>query len=165
MARVLEEVTECESIIGYEFREKRHAIRALFAYTGACQYMDSIFGVKKNDGLAIYGDIVIQDHLCRQWLDLGLTKGMWEWTQIRQVASNTNLASIGRARGLDACVVLNPGTVNVTDSVMATTVEAIIGAVALDGGRAAAEQVIDRLNVTHELLTAVKSTTLLPSRP
>ncbi|OCT51940.1 RNase3 domain protein [Cladophialophora carrionii] len=138
MAAVPEKVRQCESIIGYEFAEKRHGIEALFAYSGSCRYMGSTFAVKKNDALGIFGDIA---------------------------ASNSNLASIGKARGLDACVVLNPGTAEVTDSVMATTVEAIIGAVSLDGGRAAAEKVMDRLNVTHELLTPVKSKTLLPSRP
>ncbi|ETI22117.1 hypothetical protein G647_06189 [Cladophialophora carrionii CBS 160.54] len=166
MAAVPEKVRQCESIIGYEFAEKRHGIDALFAYSGSCRYMGSILAIKKNDTLGIFGDIVIQDHLCRQWLAIGLSKGMRQWTQIRQqAASNSNLASIGKARGLDACVVLNPGTAEVTDSVMATTVEAIIGAVSLDGGRAAAEKVMDRLNVTHELLTPVKSKTLLPSWP
>lgn len=89
-----------------------------------------------------------------------------DWTRIvQETASNVNLAIVGKAKGLDSCVVLNPGTTSVTDSVMATTIEAIIGAVELDGGRAAAGEVIEGLGLSHDLLNLVTSTTLLPFHP
>lgn len=62
------------------------------------------------------------------------------------------MADIGKNKGLDSCVVLNPGTVGVPDSIMATTMEATIGAVDLDGGKEAAVKVIERLGLSHKLL-------------
>ncbi|KAJ9609963.1 hypothetical protein H2200_006293 [Cladophialophora chaetospira] len=159
MGKVLEKVKQCEAIIDYEFKEKHHGVEALFTYTGNCQELGALVEIKKNDGLGILGDIILQDHLCRKWLELGLSKK--DWSRIRQeVASNANLAAIGKAKALDACVVLNPGQTAVQDSIMATTVEAIIGAVDLDGGKAAAEKVIERLSLSHDLLKP--ATTILP---
>ena len=72
---VLKKVKECEGIIEYEFKEKRRGVEALFAYPGVCRELGAPTAIKKNDGLGILGDIVLQDHLCRQWLELGLSKG------------------------------------------------------------------------------------------
>lgn len=48
-------------------------------------------------------------------------------------ARNTNLTLIGRSRGLDKYIHVNPSQWGqVSDKVMATTVEAIIGAVFID---------------------------------
>lgn len=80
------------------------------------------------------------------------------WTTIRNdVLGNTNLAAVGFRAGLDACVHLNPGTNNVSNKTMATTIEAILGAVHRDGGDAALEKVMERLGLTHALLEAVTS--------
>jgi ribonuclease-3 len=183
MSRVLEKVQKCESIIDYQFVKKRHCVDALFAYSGYCHELGEVALIKKNDGLGILGDIILQLHLCKKWLELGLSRGNVhtsltckfvpanqcapeQWNQVRQeAASNKSLASVGRDQGLDACVVLNPGTTNVPDSVMATTVEAIIGAVSLDGGNDAVGRLIDKLNLNHDLLKAVMSNISFPSLP
>lgn len=48
-------------------------------------------------------------------------------------ASNVNLALVGRRMGLDKVVIVNPSQAGmVSDKVMATTVEALIGAVYMD---------------------------------
>lgn len=54
--------------------------------------------------------------------------------------------------GLDQCINLNPGTDRVSQDMMATTIEAILGAVHLDGGDDALASVMARLGLTSELL-------------
>jgi hypothetical protein len=87
-----------------------------------------------------------------------LTQSSETWNTIRQaVASNSNLAKVGRRHGLGQCAVLNPGTVGVSNRTMATLVEAIIGAVSQDSDDAAVEDVLSRLGIDHELLKPVTS--------
>lgn len=75
------------------------------------------------------------------------------WSTIRNdVLGNDNLARVGYGLGLDQCLNLNPGTVSVSPAMMATTVEAILGAVHLDGGDTALTMVMENLGLTHELL-------------
>jgi ribonuclease III len=78
------------------------------------------------------------------------------------VAQNTKLTAVGFDRGLDACVLLNGGTGKVSDKTMATTVEAILGAVELDAGSEALVQVATRLGLIHSSLTPVTSSSSLP---
>lgn len=47
--------------------------------------------------------------------------------------SNANLGSVGKGRNLNDCVQLGNGQSSVSSKMMATTVEAIVGAVYLDG--------------------------------
>jgi ribonuclease III len=70
---------------------------------------------------------------------------------------NSNLAEVGFQHGLDACVLLNPGTLDVSPLSMASTIEAIIGAVELDGGSEAVMQLVTRLGLVHPMLTSVTS--------
>ena len=70
---------------------------------------------------------------------------------------NASLADVGFRAGLDACVYLNPGTTAVSKRTMATTVEAILGAVHRDGGEAAMARVMETLGVTHARLEPVTS--------
>lgn len=79
------------------------------------------------------------------------------WTVIRNEASNDNLAAKGFEHGLNLCVILNPGTLQVSKGLMATTVEAILGAVELDGGPGALLQVATHLGLVHPLINLVKS--------
>lgn len=80
--------------------------------------------------------------------------------QIRNsILSNENLARVGFQTGLDRCLNLNPGTAVISQSMMATTVEAILGAVHLDGGDQALASVMINLGLTSDLL--VMSTILL----
>lgn len=77
------------------------------------------------------------------------------WTTIRNLGQNSNLTAVGYQHGLDACVILNPGTLDVSANSMATTMEAILGAVELDGGLEALTQLMTRLGLVHEMLTLV----------
>ncbi len=87
-----------------------------------------------------------------------LTQFLGEWTPVcNSIISNTNLSRVGRLHGLDSCVMLNPGTISCDDWPMATTVEAIIGLVHLEGGNDALEAVLQRLGLTHMSLEVVTS--------
>jgi hypothetical protein len=76
---------------------------------------------------------------------------------------NDNLARVGFRTGLDRCINLNPGTIRVSDGMMATTVEAILGAVHLDGGDAALATVMGNLGLTHDLLVMSFPCPVFPS--
>lgn len=76
---------------------------------------------------------------------------------------NLNLSAVGFAHGLDSCVILNPGTQSVSDKTMATTVEAILGAVYMDGGDGALNAVLVNLGLTHQYLESVTFILLLRS--
>ena len=75
----------------------------------------------------------------------------------RNVGQNSNLADVGFQHGLQKCIILNPGTWEVSTRSMATTIEAIIGAVELDGGSEAVMQLVTRLGLVHPILTVVMS--------
>lgn len=68
------------------------------------------------------------------------------------VATNDELARLGRLHGLDTLVVCNPGTVSVSPRMLATAVEAVFGAVYLDGGPGALDKVINLLGISHALV-------------
>lgn len=70
---------------------------------------------------------------------------------------------MGYDHGLEACVILNPGTLAVSKGLMADTLEAIIGAVELDGGSEALRRVVTRLGLVHALISSVTSNLLLLS--
>ena len=57
------------------------------------------------------------------------------WSDLRQsMISNSSLGIVGLSEGLADCVNLGNGQSHVTPKMMATTVQAIVGAVYLDGG-------------------------------
>lgn len=74
MSRVADKVERCEAIIGYEFQDKTICIGALYTYSGHYLGPNSYVSIKKNDTLAILGDVIIQHHLCQRWFNLGLSK-------------------------------------------------------------------------------------------
>jgi len=82
-----------------------------------------------------------------------------QWTKIRgDVLSNKNLAQVGEQHGLGKCINVNGGTLVVSAGMIATAVEAILGAVHKDGGHDALAGVMDRLGLTgHALLLSVIS--------
>ena len=157
----------CESILDYTFNDRLLCARALNTTGNMVVWEDSLRLIPKNQELAIYGDTVLAAKVCRDWLNAGLSKSIAKlvkckelnvtsaeaWTTIIQsIASNTNLPQVGNQAGLDACVNLNAGTDSVSTATMSTTVEAILGAVYLDGGDNALASVMEKLQLTHEIL-------------
>ncbi|RKL51066.1 hypothetical protein BFJ72_g519 [Fusarium proliferatum] len=157
--RLSRKVAECESIITYEFNSKSLCAQALNAAADsmAVCYMDgSIKKMPKNDRLAVYGDAAAAAYLCSLWVKGGLPKHCWT-TLRRDLISNDNLTRVGRERGLHKCINMNGGTTRVSSGMVATAVEAILGAVEMDGGRDALARVMRHLGLTeHALLGSVK---------
>jgi len=151
-----QKIVECELIIAYAFKDKLKCALALEASgSGGAAVSRSFHRLSRNDRLAVYGDAVMASFICRKWLDTRRSKG--EWTAIRdELLSNKSLAKRGFNLGLDRCVNLNLGAFQVSEKTMATTMEAILGAVQLDGGDEVLALVMVHLGfLDHEQLIMV----------
>jgi ribonuclease-3 len=87
-----------------------------------------------------------------------------QWTQLRNESlSNHALARRGYRVDLDKHVIVADGTPVVSPKTVATTLEAIIGAVYQDGGDEAVERVMRSLGFfDHPLLTVMSQTFHFP---
>ncbi|KIW57534.1 hypothetical protein PV05_06075 [Exophiala xenobiotica] len=149
MSSDMDKVKQCEAVIGYEFANKAFGLEALYNFPGYRREPGA--DAKKNDALAIFGEVVLLQNLCQEWYRLNLS--IVEWTTIRQeVVNNEYLAKVGNNNGLDKCIILNSGATSVSDKTMATFVKALFGAVKLDGGDAAVAGVVRQLKLRYELL-------------
>ncbi|KAL3465721.1 ribonuclease III domain-containing protein, partial [Aspergillus heterothallicus] len=104
-------------------------------------------GVLDRDGnkkLALIGDSVLRTHIQIKGYERGMTRGEIDG-MVKHLACNAHLAQRGFAARLERYIWNNPsqGT-QISEGLMATTVEAIIGAVYLDNGKdlAAIESII-----------------------
>lgn len=185
-------VSTCEHIIGYTFESKELCAEALNAagdYSAVYTLDGHMRKMAKNDILAVYGDSVADFYLCGLWRKPGRRSSEFppcalstympimltttssnrkalikaHWTTMRgDLLGNKNLERVGRNHGLGECLILNPGTHFVSAKMMATAVEAILGAVHEDGGDKALAEVMDRLHLAeHPLLSSV--TSLVPN--
>lgn len=171
MATTEAKVTSCETIINYVFRNKLLCLEALQASGHSMLLWQNRFTrVEKNDRLAVLGDTMAKSSLCRLWFATGRSKGRrtpvtrvslahplsGQWTQAEQaLLRNDNLRAVGFAHSIDRCILLDPSTRFVSDKTMATTVEAILGAVYMDSGADALNAVLVTLGLTHRFLEAV----------
>ncbi len=73
----------------------------------------------------------------------------------QHLLSNKNLSRIGRSLGIERFLVMNPGLLMASDYMVATMMEAIIGAVYLDGDMQAVETLMVNLGIEAVLLDAV----------
>jgi dsRNA-specific ribonuclease len=168
-------VSKLESIIGY------HCIRdptLLWEALQASGSLNRVAGDREitdgNKKLAALGDAVADHWL---WLNLFRTKcskcesptfhagvskiklaeqtctGKGD-TKRQQLLSNKNLTNIGRKLGIEILLVLSPGARWASDYMVATMMEAIIGAVYLDGDMKAVEQLMANLGLEAALLDA-----------
>jgi ribonuclease-3 len=78
-----------------------------------------------------------------------------QWTQLRNaLISNAALARRSYEIGVDRCVLVGSNNPAVSGRMVATTMEAIIGAVHQDGGGDAVRLVVEHLELfDHSLLT------------
>jgi dsRNA-specific ribonuclease len=70
----------------------------------------------------------------------------------QHLLSNKNLNRIGRRLGIEKYLIMNPGLNLASDYMVATLVEAIIGAVYLDGEMKAVERLMVNLGLEAALL-------------
>ncbi|EXL97317.1 hypothetical protein NOF04DRAFT_7285 [Fusarium oxysporum II5] len=154
--RLSRKVLEYESVIAYEFNSKSLCAQALNTAADAmsvCVLDGSFKQMPENDRLAVYGDVAAAAYLCSLWINQDC------WTTLRRdLISNDNLARVGRGHGLHKCINMKGGTTRVSSGMVATAVEAILGAVENDGGRDALAWVMKHLGLTeHALLGSVPS--------
>jgi Ribonuclease-III-like len=72
-------------------------------------------------------------------------------TMRQQLLSNENLNRIGRRFRIEKLLVLSPGAETASDYMVATMLEAVVGAVYLDGGMEAVEKLMTNLGVRISL--------------
>ncbi|CAG8926855.1 unnamed protein product [Penicillium salamii] len=119
-----ERIRAVEAIIDYEFMHKTHLETALAA-AGATTARE---GNKRGAAL---GDAQLKTVIIMDSLRLGHSTG--DIAKRRDtLATNTKLTQVGDQLGLKPYIQPNPAQGFVPDSVVATTVQAIIGAVFLD---------------------------------
>lgn len=161
----------CENLIRYKFSNKLLLLEALNSANLPVVYENSILTVPRNDALAVLGDAHLAAILCNWWRSKGdCIKGMsitsfscfmrksadsvGDWDTLRKdQLNNAPLSVIGRNARINQCIIKSPGTKMVTDRMVATAVEAIAGAVYLDGGEAALTTLMRHLDLDqHSLL-------------
>ena len=166
--QILGTAREVESIIGYTFTDPFTLWEALQAAGSG----NTSAGLRRfpngNKRLAVLGDTILQLVLVKDWYDStdarGLPKfrpftcllsdrGVGQASEITQrVASNANLDRTGRYHGLDDFICRNPARNPaqpgyISPKTMADTVEAILGALYLDGGIDHVRQVMQTLGL------------------
>ncbi|KAJ6784562.1 hypothetical protein PWT90_09372 [Aphanocladium album] len=130
-------IARSETVIGHTFRDKPLCAEALnnggptaSVYIANGQYLR----LPKNDRLAVYAT----------------------WTSMRNdMLCNDHLAQVGFTLGLNRNINKDTGTTSVSKKMMATAVEAILGAVHLDGGDVALRRVMAQLRLASPCETLV----------
>jgi ribonuclease-3 len=103
-----------------------------------------------NERLEFLGDSYLNYAVARKLYEIRSTDSEGDLSRLRAyLVRGTTLAAIGRGLGLERQVVLGPGELRTggshRDSVLANAVEAVLGAVLLDGGYSAADSCVHRL--------------------
>ncbi|KAL5116343.1 hypothetical protein ACEQ8H_005801 [Pleosporales sp. CAS-2024a] len=157
MSDVDVKIATMETIIGYTFTNKLLCAEALQRM--APQVTLSIAGmpcnIESSQKLESVGDTVIDFVLYSHLLTklIGKPYNVGDWDQVRQhVASNKSLTRVGRAAGMHGCILAHQGVPIATDSMIADTVEAIIGAASIDAGDKALEvagAIMTRLGISR----------------
>ncbi|KAH9878253.1 hypothetical protein J1614_003470 [Plenodomus biglobosus] len=136
-------VSNCEHILSYTATSKPCLLTALNASGCLISYANTTYCLPNNSTLAVLGDARMAGVLCKWWWERTPRPQKGQWTQIRHdKCGNGALARLGRRRGLHDCIILSPGADVVSDRMVATVIEALFGAVYLDGGEGELERVM-----------------------
>ncbi|KAF9690746.1 hypothetical protein EKO04_011334 [Ascochyta lentis] len=134
------QITDMERIVGHTFQNRQLAVECLY-HGGQYIFFDGVLQKPaRNERLAIVGDKILDVVLGTKWYysrdAQGVPRPKVQWNvMIRDdLVANVNLSIRGRRYGLDICVIKDTGTSSVSPDMMATTLEAVIGAVFLDTG-------------------------------
>jgi ribonuclease III len=175
-AVVDDQIALCSEIIGYEFKDPDKLVEALNAarFGVAVIYKGVAHNLRRNKFLAIRGDAVIEANLACKFEEIeNLVKGRYQskcnkqnsdmltiiiedWTAIRKAVTNEALDIIGRKVGIDKCMNIPPGA-KPSLTMVATAVEAVMGAVHKDGGEKALDAAMKKVGITHEKLAALEN--------
>ncbi|KAL8782412.1 MAG: hypothetical protein Q9213_005415 [Squamulea squamosa] len=145
-ARMNNAVAGVEAIIGYAFNDKFLLWEALQAAGSNVSIAGNRMIPNGNKRLAVVGNTVLDLVLVERWYGGGQIRGAFD--QVRQrVGCNDNLDNVGVQTGLNTFVNLAGGATAISPSTMATTVEAILAGVYLDGGLQAVMPVMQNLGI------------------
>ncbi|CAI9629896.1 unnamed protein product [Alternaria burnsii] len=171
LPQVESKAVDIETSLQYTFTDKRIAVEAvqMAAPKIACLHNNNFEGLDNNKRLSVLGDAVLAKVLCSAWYEArsstGRVRSQAQWTQLRnETLSNDALARRGYQVGLDRCVIVADSKPAVSPKMVATTLEALIGAVYQDGGDDAVRRVMRSLGFfDHTLLTVTSQTPLFPT--
>ncbi len=140
-------LSDLERAIGYRFVNGDFLLEALTHRSYVHESADS--RDRDNQRLEFFGDAVIGFHVSAKLLDLFPEAGEGELSKIRAfLVSEKSLASLARAIDLGKYLRLGRGEEKTggreKSSVLADAYEAVVAAVYLDGGAAAAEELVER---------------------
>lgn len=130
-------LAECEEVIAYRFRDRGLLHRALTHASAARTRSDS------NERLEFLGDAILGSIVCEELFRRYPESAEGELTRIKSViVSRETCAKVTHRLGLDEFLLMGKGLANgrrIPPSVCAAALEAIIGAIYLDGGRGVAQ--------------------------
>ena len=148
VVRLRDEFEELQQRIGYRFKDRGLLEHALTHKSRAAE--DASGGVADNEALEFLGDavlgLIVTDFVFRRFPE----EAEGRLAKLRAAAVNTSvLATVSRGLGLGEAVLLGRGEEQSggrdKDSILADMLEALIGAVYLDGGVAHATSLVERL--------------------
>ncbi len=130
-----------EKLLGYRFRDLDLLDRALTHRSASNQ---------NNERLEFLGDAFLSHSVARRLYELRPDDSEGDLSRLRAyLVRGTTLAAIGREIDLQSQIVVGPGELRSggvrRDSVLANTLEALLGAIVLDGGEPAGEACVGRL--------------------
>ncbi|KAK5110283.1 hypothetical protein LTR62_006136 [Meristemomyces frigidus] len=125
--KLAEAKTLLAKVVHYDFHDE----------TLLCEAIDTT-GMRKpqsNQRLALLGDVMLKHVLLDTWYPTGTPKGTGN-TIVSTLGSNGSLAAAARSAGLAKCIITHPGFMGpISDGMLATAVEAILGAIYLDSSK------------------------------
>lgn len=178
--RMQSKVQECQKIIDYQFKDPYACWEALQMAGNGITKVGGRSIANGNKRLAVLGLNIISTVLSQSWYHGGMPEGRsklkdpvkkkkaWYsqslidngvvvlaiYDSLRQtIITNPNLGEVGMKKKLRQCVQLGNGQSEVSKKMMASTVEALVGAVFLDAGEqgiTAAEGVMAHLGIVDE---------------
>jgi ribonuclease-3 len=130
-----------ERKLGYRFRDAALLQQALTHRSASKE---------NNERLEFLGDAFLNFSIARRLYELRPADAEGDLSRFRAfLVRGTMLAEIARELGLEQQLIVGPGELRAggaqRESVLANGLEALIGAIVLDGGEAAAERCVDRL--------------------
>ncbi|UCH84798.1 MAG: ribonuclease III, partial [Candidatus Latescibacterota bacterium] len=146
-------LTDLEHIIRYSFQDRSLLVRALVHRSYVSQNGDEASADASNERMEFLGDAVLSLVVNNFLFETYPEKREGELTKMKSViVSKSILSHYAKRHGLGSFILLSENAqkagVDETDSVLADTMEAIFGAVFLDGGFEAARRCVRRMLLT-----------------
>ena len=141
-----DKIIKLEEIIGLKFNKRQWAIQAITSISFSNDYNKKHKEIYNQNALAILGDAILKSVISETLLkkERSITKGELTETK-KELESNDKLHKIGLQLGVKECLLFTDSEeINVYK--IATTIEAIIGAIYLSNGiRATKRFVTDKI--------------------